>query len=61
MDANNTENAKHQAANEACRYCEQDSRSGWIYCRSCGTPLTSEPVPALVPDAGPRGTSDPTA
>jgi hypothetical protein len=36
--------------NAGCRYCEHDSRSGWIYCRSCGTPLTSDPVPALVPD-----------
>ena len=43
------------AHNAGCRYCEQDRRSGWIYCRSCDTPLTSAPVPTLMPDADPRG------
>jgi predicted amidophosphoribosyltransferase len=30
---------------DACPYCRQDHRAGWIYCRSCGRPLTPDPVP----------------
>jgi hypothetical protein len=27
---------------DGCRYCEQERRGGWIFCRSCGRRLTAD-------------------
>jgi hypothetical protein len=34
---------------DECRYCEQDRRGGWIYCRSCGRLLSRSNVITVRP------------